>query len=100
MHPEAREELNIRFKLTVLEYAKYINVTDACREFNVPRSTFYRWKEKYEQEGRVDFCRKKTIAYYHPCKTAPEVVEKSGSYRALSNRRFADRVLPGLLPQD
>lgn len=24
MHPEAREELNLRLKLTVLEYAKYV----------------------------------------------------------------------------
>jgi transposase InsO family protein len=76
MHPEAREELNIRFKLTVLEYAKYVDVTEACREFNVPRSTFYRWKEKYEHEGRAGLYRKKPIAFHHPRKTAPEVVEK------------------------
>ena len=76
MHPEAREELSIRFKLTVLEYAKYVDVIEACREFNVPRSTFYRWKEKYDQEGRVGLYRKKPIAHHHPRKTAPEVVEK------------------------
>jgi transposase InsO family protein len=76
MHPEAREELNIRFKLTVLEYAKYVDVTETCREFNVPRSTFYRWKEKYEHEGREGLYRKKPIAFHHPRKTAPEVVEK------------------------
>jgi transposase InsO family protein len=76
MHPEAREELRIRFKLTVLEYAKYLGVTKACGEFNIPRSTFYGWKQTYEQEGRAGLYRKMPIAYSHPRKTAPEVVEK------------------------
>jgi len=76
MHPEAREELSIRLKLTVLEYAKYFGATEACREFNVPRSSFYRWKQTYEHEGRAGLYRKKPIAYSHPRKTAPEVVEK------------------------
>lgn len=76
MHPEAREELSIRLKLTVLDYAKYFSVTETCREFNIPRSTFYRWKQSYEQAGRAGLSRKKPIAYHHPRKTAPEVVEK------------------------
>jgi hypothetical protein len=42
MHKEAREELEVRFKLVVLDFASHIGVTKACREFNVPRSTFYR----------------------------------------------------------
>ena len=66
MHPEAKEELRRRLKLTVLEYAKYVDVTEACREFNVPRSTFYRWKQTYEHEGRAGLSRKKLMAYSHP----------------------------------
>jgi hypothetical protein len=37
MQQEAREELRIRFKLAVLEYAKHFGVTETCREFNVAR---------------------------------------------------------------
>jgi transposase InsO family protein len=76
MHPEAREELRTRFKRTVLEYAKYFSVTKTCREFNVPRSSFYRWKQSYEQEGLAGLQRKKPIAHTHPRKTSPEVIEK------------------------
>lgn len=83
MHPEAREELSVRLKLTVTDYAKYFSVTETYREFNIPRSTFYRWKQSYEQEGRAGLCRKKPVAYQHPRKTAPEVVEKSWSCAAL-----------------
>ncbi len=34
MHKEAREELQVRFKLTVLEYANRLGATKACQEFN------------------------------------------------------------------
>jgi len=44
MHKEARKELRVRLKLVVLEIAHHIGVSKACREFNVPRSTLYRWK--------------------------------------------------------
>src|SRR5262245_46656288 len=76
MHPEAREELRLNLKLVVLEYARYVGATKACREFNVPRSSFYRWKQQYSQEGRAGLRRRKPIAHSHPRKTAPEVVEK------------------------
>ena len=74
MHPGAREELRIRLKLTVLEYATYFGATKSCREFNVPRSSFYRWKQSYEQEGQAGLYSKKPIAHHHPRKTAPEVI--------------------------
>ena len=41
MHPEAKKELRARFKFVVLDYAKYPEVAEACREFEVPRSSFY-----------------------------------------------------------
>jgi transposase InsO family protein len=76
MHKDAREELGARLKFVVLEYANHFGVTKACREFNVPRSTFYRWKQKYDKEGRSGLYRKKPVAYSHPRKTSPDVVEK------------------------
>ena len=76
MHKEAREELQVIFRVAVLEYAQDCSVTQTCRDFQVPRSSFYRWKKKYDQEGRSGLYRKKPIAYRHPRKTAPDVVEK------------------------
>ena len=58
MHKDAREELRVRFKYVVLEYANHIGVAKACREFNVARSSFYRWKQKYDNEGRSGLYRK------------------------------------------
>jgi len=69
MHQEAKDELRLRLKLTVLEYAKYLGATKACQEFGVPRSTFYNWKLKYAQEGRAGLVRKKPVAKNHPAKT-------------------------------
>jgi len=76
MHPEAEEELRVRLKLVVLEFAQDWGVTKACGEFEVPRSSFYRWKQKYEEAGRSGLYRERPVAYHHPSKTSPEVVEK------------------------
>ena len=50
MHKEAREELRVRLKLVVLELVNHLGVTKACREFDVPRSSYDRWKQKYEKD--------------------------------------------------
>jgi transposase len=76
MHKEAREELRVRLKLVVLELADHSGVTKACREFNIPRSSFYRWKQKYEKEGPSGLYPARPIAYRRPHRTPPEVIEK------------------------
>ena len=76
MHKEAREELRVRLKLVVLELAHHLGVTKACREFDVPRSSYYRWKQKYERAGQAGLYRERPSAYHHPRQTVPEVVEK------------------------
>jgi len=49
---EIKEYLNFRRKLIILEYAKELkNNIKAIREFNVPKSTFYKWKKAFEKEG-------------------------------------------------
>lgn len=76
MHPEAKEQLKVWFKLRVLEYAKHLGATAACREFKVARSSFYHWKQKHNAEGKSGLYRKKPIPYSHPRKTPPETIEK------------------------
>jgi transposase InsO family protein len=82
MHPEAEEELRVRLKLVVLELAQDWGVTKTCREFEVPRSSFYRWKQKYEKAGQAGLYRERPVAHHHPSRTPPEVVEKILELRA------------------
>ena len=43
-----REELALRRKLAVLEYARLCEIdAKAYRSFEVPRSSFYRWKKAF-----------------------------------------------------
>jgi transposase-like protein len=50
MGPKERE---IRRRLRVLEHAEKIgNVRMTCRYFGLSRSTFYRWKTKYDKYGK------------------------------------------------
>ena len=82
MDKEAREELKVRLKLVVLELATHLGATKACLEFNIPRSSFYRWKQKYVKAGRSGLYRERPIAYRHPRWTFAEVVEKIQAIRA------------------
>ena len=82
MHKEAQEELRVRLKLAVIEFADQLGVTKACQEFNVPRASFYRWKQKYEKAGRSGLYRERPIAYHHPRRTSTEIVEKILTIRA------------------
>lgn len=76
MHPEAKTELSIRWKETVLEYALLIgNSAKACRDFKVSRSSFYYWKVSFKREGREGLRRKKPIAYSHPRQTPKKTID-------------------------
>jgi len=77
MQKEVNEILKIRFKWIVLEFAREMgSVTKACREFDVPRSTFYEWKKAYDKEGKAGLARKKPIAINHPRSLAQDVVDQ------------------------
>lgn len=44
-----REELKLRRKLFVLNYAReWGNTAKACREFDVLNTSFYEWKRAYD----------------------------------------------------
>ena len=81
-----REELRIRRKLWILNYARGIgNAAEACREFDVPSSSFYEWKRAYELNGTQGLARKKPIPKSHPRSASPEVVEKILHLRSTYN---------------
>jgi transposase InsO family protein len=48
----------------------------AYREFEVPKSSFYRWKKAFAKVGRAGLVRKRPIAKSHPRQIPPEIVEK------------------------
>ncbi len=67
----------LAWKKMVLEYAELCGSNaKACREFEVPRSTFYRWKSKRALGGDGELRDKKPIAKSWPNQLSPAVVEK------------------------
>ncbi len=76
MNKDTKYKLSVRYKIGIIEYACVAGVMNTCREFQVSRSTFYVWKNKYNQDGKAGLNRKKPIAASHPRKTSPEVIEK------------------------
>jgi len=73
-----KEVLKFRRQLFVLEVIRKSNFTvkQKCKEYGIPRSTFYSWKKKYDLEGEEGLQRKKPIAKNHPKKIPQEVVDK------------------------
>jgi len=68
---------SVRLKKLILELAEGLgNDSKVCREWGVPRSSFYRWRTAYAEQGETGLVRKKPIAKSHPRQLSPEVVEK------------------------
>ncbi len=77
MTREVKDAFAAHRKYMILEYALGSgNVRKACRDFGVPRSTFYEWKKAYAEGGKAGLLRKKPIARSHPRQIPPEYVEK------------------------
>ena len=67
MIKEVKEELAVRRKMMILNYARETGkVTKICREFEVTRSLFYKWEKTFDSEGKAGLYRKKPIAYAPP----------------------------------
>ena len=62
-----KEAFALRRKLGALEFAR-LSGSDAkaYRLFEVPPSTFYRWKKAFAREGEAGLIRKRPIAKSHP----------------------------------
>ncbi len=67
----------VRRKKRILSHAiESGNVAKTCRYFGIPRSSFYRWRNVYQEHGEDGLRCKKPIAKSHPNQTPDEIVEK------------------------
>jgi transposase InsO family protein len=77
MNAEANAAFWFQRKLVTLEYAeKWGNVSRACRTFNVSRVSFYRWKKRFEKDGREGLRSRTPLAKDHPRRIPRETVQK------------------------
>jgi transposase len=77
MDPMTKEDCDIQRKLKVLRHAeKTGRVARTCRYFCVGRSSFYRWKAAYDQNGEAGLINAKPIPKNPANQTPPEIVDK------------------------
>jgi transposase InsO family protein len=68
---------SVKLKRLILELAEGLgNDAKVCREWAVPRSTFYRWKKAFAEQGVAGLVRRRPVARSHPRQLQPEVIEK------------------------
>jgi transposase InsO family protein len=66
-----------RQRLSVLELANALgNVSEACRRRGISRTTFYEYKQRFEESGLEGLKDLPPIPKSHPFTTPPEVVER------------------------
>ena len=71
------EEKVARQKLSVLELAQALgNVTEACRQRGISRTSFYEYKRRFQTHGLEGLKDLPPIHKSHPMTTPPEVVER------------------------
>lgn len=77
MSKEVKEVLRVKNKMLILELAKKSgNVAKTCRNFDVTKSSFYKWKKAYDLGGKEGLKRKKLIASHYPKQISKEVITK------------------------
>ena len=63
MNNKVRDALETDYRFRILTYIlSGKKVLSNCRDFGIPRSTFYRWKTAYEKEGKAGLFRKKAAS--------------------------------------
>jgi transposase-like protein len=77
MNKEVKEVLRVRYKMLILELAgKHGNIAKTCRDFDITKSSFYKWKKAFDLGGKEGLKRKKPIAYNHPKKISKEAIDR------------------------
>ena len=72
-----KEQRDIKRKLKVIKYATEIgHVSKACRYYGISRSSFYKWKKDYEQQGEAGLVNSKPCPINIPLRKHSEIEEK------------------------
>jgi transposase len=72
-----RHELRVRWRATVIEIAgESKNVSRQCKRLGMPRSTYYRWKKRFDEEGIAGLSNRCSGPNRHPRSTPPHVVKR------------------------
>jgi transposase InsO family protein len=84
---KAQEILRVKKILFILNYISKSSksVIQELREFEIPKSTYYKWKKKYDLEGIKGIERKKPIANSHPRSLSQSTIDKILELRKTCN---------------
>ena len=68
-------QLSLQKKLAVLKYVnEWKSVNKTLKLFKIPKSTYYKWKKAYDENGENGLLRKHPVAYNHPTKISEPII--------------------------
>ena len=81
-HPEAR--LTARGRLELIQRVEAgLTVSTACLQVGVSRTTFYRWRRRYHQEGEPGLLDRSSRPHHSPRRLSPDQEQAIASLRQL-----------------
>lgn len=75
---EREQRRLVNHRMAVLEHAREVtgNVAQTCRYYGISRQTFYKWRNRYEEQGLEGLRDRSSRPHTHPNATSAEVVGK------------------------
>ena len=98
---------HIHFPFTTTQQRKFLfetweetgNITESCRKAHVGRTTFYYWKNRFDEDGYTGLEEFASRAPKNPCRTAPEIEKKvialQVGHPRWGKKRIADELAKG-----
>jgi hypothetical protein len=83
MEPMTKEERDVQRKLKALRHTEKIgDAGKACRYFGIGRSSFYRWKASFVQNGEAGLITKSSFPKTLPTRRRPRSSTRSYTHEA------------------
>jgi transposase-like protein len=86
------DRMSLREEFVMLASREGTEMSELCRRFGVSRKTGYKWRKRYEQEGRGGLADRSREPVLKPTQTRKEmearVVEVRGAHRTWGGRKI------------
>ena len=90
---------DMRFRLSLIQYAERHGVSNAVRKYKTNRQYIYRWKRRYD--GSIESLRDRSRRpHHHPNQHTPEEIKLINDLRRLAGSKSNDAVKLAFLTQE
>ena len=90
-----KDDILASYKYSVLQHArKHNNITDTCKVFNLSRTVYYKWLNRFSKLGYLGLQNQKKAKPHMPNQIKPEAItiSETGAYNVLCRKQLNHRL--------